>query len=117
MGEGNWSASVERLDPRCVAAAAKLWNRSAELVRAERALFALQGYFPRYDTGATLLKVVALAALDSSRAFAVPRWAAHAQAVLGDVDPRYVAAELVERLAAVPGTPARDGARALTIAS
>jgi hypothetical protein len=110
-------AEFERLDPRRVAAGTRLWSRAVELVRAERAVFALQGCLPGFEPDVTLLKVVALAALDSGRTLSLPRWAAHAQAVMRGVEPRHAGPELVERLAAVPGTPVSERSRALTLAS
>jgi hypothetical protein len=100
-----------------VVRAAKTWVRSSELIRSERALFALQGCFPTFDFESTLLKVVALQALDSSRAFSVARWAEHLTRVLEHADPRSVGPELVDVLAAVPQTSVSERKRALTTAS
>jgi hypothetical protein len=100
-----------------IGAAATLWGRSVELVRAERGLFALQGCFPRYDPESILLKVVALHSLDSSRTLPTTRWAAHAHDVLRSIDPRKVGPELVDSLAALPGTRLAENKRAITLAS
>ncbi len=100
-----------------IAAAVTLWGRSAELIRAERGLFALQGCFPRYDPESVLLKVVALHSVDSSRTLPAARWAMHAHELLHAQDPRAAGFELVDALAALPGTRPGDSKRATTLAS
>jgi hypothetical protein len=100
-----------------VRVAARLWCQSADLVRAERSLFALQGYFPRNDGESVLLKLVALQALDSGRAFGAERWAANAERLLAGVDPRSVALEVVEQLATASQRSAGEHKGALTFAS
>lgn len=111
------SALISTPGSEQIAAAARLWSRSAELVRTERALFALQGYFPGLDGEAVLLKFVALQALDTGRMFGLERWAAHTERLLAGVDPRSVEFDIVERLADVPGISARERKGAVTVAS
>jgi len=100
-----------------VVAAAKLWSRSAELVRAERALFSLQGYFPRNNADSVLLKLVALQSLDSTRAFHAERWAAHFELEFAGVDVREAGPEFVDRLARAAGSSERERKSAHVIAS
>jgi hypothetical protein len=116
-GRTSMGQESERLEPRRVAAAARMWSRASELVRAERALFALQGCVPGFGADVTLLKVVALATLDGGRCFSAARWAGHAHAIMAGCDPRAAGPELVERLADAAGTGARERSRALTLAS
>lgn len=100
-----------------VAAVERLWARTPGLIQGERALFALQGCFPRYDAESTLLKVIAVHSLDSSRTFPVARWAEHVTQTLIGLDPLDVGRELVDALAALPGVKPAEHRRALTFAS
>ena len=110
------AASVVGLRAR-VAAVERLWARTPGLIQGERALFALQGCFPRYDPESTLLKVIALHSLDSSRTFPVARWAEHVTHTLVGVDTLDASRELVDALAALPGVKRAEHRRALTFAS
>jgi hypothetical protein len=100
-----------------VRAAVRLWCHSTDLVRAERSLFALQGYFPRNDGDSVLLKLVALQTLDGGRAFGAERWAAQCERLLAGVDARSVDLDLVDRLGLAAQRSAREHKGALTFAS
>jgi hypothetical protein len=89
-----------------VLGAAKLCAGLADLTRRERALHALQGCFPTLDNESTVLKVLALRAVDSGPSLAVTRVAAELQAALANVDLGRAGPELVDRIALLPSAPA-----------
>ncbi len=100
-----------------VAAAARLWNRSDELVRCERTLFALQGCFPGFDPSSTLLKVAALSSIDVNRSIGAATMFEHVQRVVERIDRRRVGPEFVDLVAEPQRRHGRQTMRSLTFAS
>src|SRR5688572_7451307 len=98
------SLELSSIPLRCeqVLAARNFCLRCTDLHRCERALHALQGCFPGFDSESTLLKVLALRALDPTQAFAVAKFATHAQSVMARVNRLTAGHELVDALAAGP---------------
>lgn len=97
-----------------VAAASLLMEQLEDLRRSDRALFALSGCFPGFDAESTLLKVVALHSLDASQAFAVWRLVAHLQRLLAGRDLAAIGPEIVDAIAALPGSEDPKNRRRLT---
>lgn len=97
-----------------VAAASLLMEQLEDLRRSDRALFALSGCFPGFDAESTLLKVVALHSLDASQAFAVWRLVAHLQRLLAGQELTAFGPEIVDAIAALPGSEDPKNRRRLT---
>lgn len=99
-----------------VTAASALHDQLLGWATTDRALIALGERFAAFDPEATLLKVAAVNQLYGANVYAVARMAEHIVTVLDGTD---IAAggtmlsdvALVERLAALPKTPARQSAR------
>jgi hypothetical protein len=103
--------------PAAIAEALELWNRSEELVRGDRSLFALQGCFAGFDPPSTLLKLAALTSFDAGRARSLAPLFDHVQGVVERFDVERAGPELVDALAATPVAPARAPIRELGFAS
>ncbi|MCE9594510.1 MAG: hypothetical protein K8S98_09975 [Planctomycetes bacterium] len=103
--------------PSAIADALGLWNRSEELVRGERSLFALQGCFAGFDPSSTLLKLAALTSFDAGRARSLAPLFDHVQSVIERCDMENAGPEFVDALATTPPAPARSEIRELGFAS
>jgi len=84
-----------------IEAADRLWNRLEELKRSDRALAALQGSLPGFDPEVTLLKVLSLHPIDTSKTHVGLPLARDLCALLSRVDPTGCGVELVDALAEV----------------
>jgi hypothetical protein len=84
-----------------IEAADELWGRLEELRRSDRALAALQGSLSGFDHESTLLKVLALHPIDTSKTHVGLPLAREICELLKRVDPEHCGLDLVDALAAV----------------
>ncbi len=89
-----------QLDSEQVMAAVRLWERLDDFRRSDRALFALQGCFPGFDSESTLLKVLALSSVDAAKGSSGVSLANRVQILLSHADVARCGPELVDALAA-----------------
>jgi hypothetical protein len=83
-----------------------LWERLEELRRSDRAIAALQGSLSGFDHESTLLKVLALHPIDTSKTHVGVPLAREICEFLKRVDPEHCGLSLVDALAAVADRPA-----------
>lgn len=84
-----------------IESADRLWNRLDDVRRAERALASLQGVLSSFDRESTLLKVLALHPIDTSKTLVGLPLAREISEFLRGVDAKCAGVELVDALAAV----------------
>lgn len=84
-----------------IEAAHRLWNRLDEVRQADRALVSLQGSLSTFDGASTLLKVLALHPIDTSKTHVGHPLAREISELLKHVDTKRCGLEIVDALAAV----------------
>jgi hypothetical protein len=84
-----------------IEAADALWNRLEELRRSDRAIAALQGSLSGFDHESTLLKVLALHPIDTSKTHVGLPLAREIHELMQHVDPEACTLSIVDALAAV----------------
>jgi len=89
------------LDPAQIEAADRLWNQLDDLRRSDRALASLQGSLSTFDGESTLLKVLALHPIDTSKTHVGFPLSREISEFLRQVDTRRCGLEIVDGLAAV----------------
>ncbi len=83
-----------------ITASELLWERLEDFRRSDRALYALQGCFPSFDTESTLLKVLALSSVDGDKSSSGVSLANRIHILLSHADVSRCGPELVDALAA-----------------